>query len=119
MKIKTSILLLACSAALLQGCSSVKVWPFGDSSSSGQSRTPANSTEYQCDNGKHFYVRLLDGGNTAWLIYPDREVGLSKAASGNRYSNGIATLDLNGNDTTLIDGAQINYSGCKPATAAK
>lgn len=120
MNIKPSLLLLACVATLLPGCSSVRVWPFDDSSSSGQSRTPANSTKYECSNGKHFYVRLLDGGNTAWLIYPDREVGLNKSASaGNRYSNGVAVLELNGNDSTLTDGAQINYSGCKPATAAK
>lgn len=120
MNVKTSILLLTSLATLLPACSSVKVWPFGDSgSSSGQARTPANSTEYQCSNNKHFYVRLLDGGNTAWLIYPDREVGLNKSASGNRYTNGVAVLELNGNDSTLTDGAQISYSGCKPATLAK
>lgn len=99
---------------LLSGCGSMKVWPFDSSGSSGQSHTPANSTEYQCSNAKRFYVRLLDNGNTAWLIYPDREVGLNKsAAAGNRYSNGVAVLDLNGNETTLNDGDKIHYSGCK------
>lgn len=116
MNIKPLLLLLTCTAALLQGCSNVKVWPFDGSGSSGQTRSPANSTKYQCSNGKHFYVRLLDNGNTAWLIYPDREVSLSKSGSAaNRYTNGIATLELNGNDSTLTDGAQINYSGCAPA----
>ena len=114
MKTKRSILPLTCLALALTGCSSVNLWPFDSSNPSGQSRTPANSTEYLCSNGKHFYVRLMDNGNTAWLIYPDREVGLNKSASaGNRYSNGVAMLELNGNDTTLTDGKQISYSGCK------
>lgn len=113
-----SLLIAASLAFLLPGCSSVKVWPFDGASSSGQSHTPANSTEYQCSNGKHFYVRLMDNGNAAWLIYPDREVSLNKSASAsNRYSNGVAMLELNGNDTTLTDGAQINYSGCKAVVA--
>lgn len=110
-----TLFIAASLATLLSGCSSVKVWPFDGASSSGQSHTPANSTKYQCSNGKHFYVRLLDSGNTAWLIYPDREIGLKKSGSANnRYSNGIAVLEINGNDTTLTDGTQINYSGCKP-----
>jgi membrane-bound inhibitor of C-type lysozyme len=118
MNIKPSLLLSISLALLLPGCGGMQVWPFDHGSSSGQSRTPANSTEYQCSNGKHFYVRLLDNGNTAWLIYPDREVGLNKSGSaGNRYSNGVAVLDLTGNDATLTDGASINYSGCK--TVAK
>lgn len=120
MNIKSPIPLLAGLAFLLSGCGGVKVWPFDSGNSSGQARTPANSTEYQCSNGKRFYVRLLDNGNTAWLIYPDREVSLNKSASSaNRYTNGVAVLELNGNDTTLVDGTQINYSGCKPATTGK
>jgi len=104
---------------LLPGCSSVKVWPFDDKGSSGastQKRGPANATEYQCNAGKRFYVRTIDNGNAVWLIYPDREVALSKSAAG-RYSNGVATLDISSAEGTLVDGPTINYSGCKTTSA--
>lgn len=114
----TSLLSVAALTVLsLAGCSSVKVWPFDDkdNSASSQKRGPANATEYQCAAGKRFYLRNLDN-NGVWLIYPDREVALSKASSGNRYTNGIATLDLSAPEATLVDGPTINYSGCKAST---
>ena len=112
-----SVALIA--SAGLAGCSSVKVWPFDDkgSNASTQKRGPANATEYQCAAGKRFFVRTIDNGSSVWLIYPDREVALSKASSGNRYTNGIATLDLGNGEATLIDGPTINYSGCKAGAA--
>ena len=73
---------------------------------------PPNATEYQCDGGKRFYLRFLDNGATAWLIFPDREVGLPKTAKGTDYSNGVAVLEINGNEARLTDG-NISYSGCK------
>ena len=108
--------LLGLPLLMLSACSSVsvdKLWPFDGKSSPAQARTPANSTEYQCDAGKHFYVRYLDNGATAWLIYPDREVSLAKASSGTRYTNGVAVLELNGNEAKLNDGTTIAYTGCK------
>lgn len=104
----------ASAALLLSGCGSISVWPFGDDKPKAQFG-PANATEYQCDGGKHFYVRYLDNGNTAWLIYPDREVALAKSASssGTRYSNGVAVLDVSGSDATLNDGPTISYTVCK------
>ena len=99
---------------MLAGCSSVNLWPFGSGSSAGQAPIPANSTEYVCDKGKKFYVRLIDSGVAAWLILPGREVSLAKVASANgRYSNGITTLDINGTDATLDDGPASSYIGCK------
>jgi hypothetical protein len=109
-----------CLTLLLSGCSSVsidKVWPFGENSSAARSGAPVNATEYQCDGGKHFYLRTVDNGNAAWLIYPDREVNLSK--DGNRYSNGIAVLEISDGVASLKDGPAIAYSGCKAAVAAK
>jgi len=106
----------------LAGCSSVnvdKLWPFDSKSTLAQARNIANATEYQCAGGKHFYVRYMDNGATAWLIYPDREVSLSKASSGSRYTNGVAVLETNGSETTLNDGPAISYSGCKPPAPAK
>lgn len=112
----TSTVSLATLALLLSGCSTVsnmKVWPF-DNSSSAQSapRGPANATEYQCAGSKHFYVRPIDKSNTVWLIYPDREVSLEKSTSGNRYTNGVAVLEINNGVASLVDGT-INYSDCK------
>lgn len=103
----------------LTGCGgiSMKDIPLVGGNSSPQAKVPANATEYQCANGKKFYVRMLDNGSTAWLIYPDREVGLPKASSGNRYTNGVAVLEINGNEATLNDGPAIAYSGCKPPGA--
>lgn len=106
---------LAATLLLLAGCSSVGDYnPFGDSKPA-EARKPENATEYQCENGKRFFVRMLDKGNAAWLIYPHREVNLDKVSggSGTRYSNGIAVLDINGAEATLNDGPSVAYTGCK------
>lgn len=104
---------------LLSGCGSVNVnlWPFGGEGAQDRPMTPPNSTEFQCNSGKRFYVRYLDNGAAAWLIYPDREVRLDKVNSvaGARYSNGIAMLEINGNEAMLADGPAISYTGCKAA----
>jgi membrane-bound inhibitor of C-type lysozyme len=101
----------------LSACSSMsvdKVWPFGEEEGKGQPRRLANATEYQCEGGKRFHVRMADGGNTAWLIFPDREVALAKQAASTRYSNGVAVLEINGAEATLKDGAA-TFNGCKSA----
>lgn len=117
---RTRLLLAsACAALLLAGCSSVKVWPFDNGSNNDRvAGKPANATEYQCDGGKRFYVRMLDSGNTAWVIYPDREVGLAKTTSATetRYSNGVAVLIVTGSEASLTDGTKIAYAGCRAAT---
>ena len=104
-------------AMLAGGCSSVNLWPFGESgrqTSSGP-RGPDNAIEYRCDGGKVFHVRLLEGGHAAWVFFPDRQVRLEKVAgeSGKRYSNGIATLSMDGSEATLTDRPALQYSGCK------
>jgi len=99
---------------LVAGCSVANINPFSESKPP-EARKPANATEYQCEGGKHFFVRMLDKGNAAWLIYSDREVNLDKVAggSGTRYSNGVAVLDINGAEATLNDGPKVAYTGCK------
>ncbi|MDD2933741.1 MAG: hypothetical protein PHO76_07640 [Methylotenera sp.] len=113
-QLKTLWLALALFA-VLPACSSINLSnPFG-SDSKEQSRTPANATKYICDGNKHFYVRMLNNGNDAWLIYPTHEVNLTKAGDGsNRFTSGIITLDINGDATTLNDGEKIAYTACKP-----
>ena len=59
--------------------------------------------------GKRFYVRDLENGAAAWLILPDRQVRLDKmTGAGTRYSNGIAVLEINGNEATLNDAPSIS-----------
>lgn len=101
--------------ALLPSCSTVGIPnPFG-SAAAEQSRTPQNATAYVCDGNKQFYVRMQNNGNDAWLIYPDHEVNLTKAAdSNNRFTSGVITLVINGAETTLNDGEKIAYTACKP-----
>ncbi|HEY3328171.1 MAG TPA: MliC family protein [Novimethylophilus sp.] len=114
---RTKSLIPAC-VLLLSGCGGMNVWPFDGEKSHGPTLAPSNATLYQCDGGKHFYLRYIDTGNTAWLIYPDREVALAKgtaSAAGTRYSNGIAVLEIKGNDATLTDGPAISFTGCKLA----
>lgn len=110
--------LLAAMGLTMSACSSMsmdKVWPFGDKKEQDQPRRLSNATEYQCEGGKRFHVRYADNGATAWLIYPDREVSLTRGTSGTRYSNGIAVLEINGVDATLKDGPTLAYKGCKAA----
>lgn len=108
------LFLVLALAALLPSCSSVSLNPFG-SGSTEQSRTPPNATEYICDGNKRFYVRMLNNGNDAWLIYPDHEVNLPKSSDGNnRFTSGVITLVINGAETTLNDGEKIAYTVCKP-----
>ena len=112
---------LAAISLLLAGCGDMNVrkyLPFGgDAPQQERSHTPPNSTEYQCAAGKRFYVRTLDGGAAVWLILPEREVRLNKIGASTRYSNGIAVLELSGNEATLTDGAASSFTGCKSAGA--
>jgi hypothetical protein len=114
--------LLAVLSLLLGGCSSMpdigSVWPFGGDKTQPRSRVPANATEFQCNGGKRFYVRYLDNGAAAWVIFPDREFRLDRAAGDNatRYSSAAATLDVNGGEATLT-GAAGSFEGCKVPAA--
>ncbi len=109
---------LAATSLLLSACGDINVKkyiPFTSDTPQERSRTPANATEYQCTAGKRFYVRTLEGGAAVWLILPEREVRLNKLGAGadQRYSNGIAVLELKGSEATLSDGAAAAFTGCK------
>lgn len=112
----TSLILVS---LLLPGCGGAKIWPFDSDTVQERSRTPANATEYQCAGGKRFFVRTLEGGAAVWLILPERELRLDKLGtdSGLRYGNGIAVLEINGNEASLKDGTAISLSGCKAASS--
>jgi membrane-bound inhibitor of C-type lysozyme len=114
---RIAALILAGATLMLSACSSVNLWPFGGDNEQDLSRTPPGATAYQCEGGKRLFVRYLDNGAAAWVILPDREFRLNKAASdsGTRYSNGSATLDVKDGGATLSDGATVTYAGCKAA----
>lgn len=105
---------------VLAACSSVKLPnPFASEAPAMSSR-PANATAYVCADNKRFYVRMLNNGNDAWLIYPDHEVNLTKiSGSKNQYSSGVITLVIDGADTMLTDGDKAAYTSCKPQAATK
>jgi membrane-bound inhibitor of C-type lysozyme len=84
----------------------------GGSDGPSQPKRLINATEYQCENGKRFYVRLENNGGTAWVIYPDREVALAKQADATRYSNGVALLEINGGTASLKDDSLV-YGACQ------
>ena len=112
---RTGLLAPLCLALLLSGCGSLNLWPFGGNGATERSGRPANATQYVCKGGKNFYVRMLDNGNAAWIIYAEREFRLDKVESkaGMRYSNGIAVLEFNGNQVSLQDGPTISVTDCK------
>lgn len=115
--VRTALPALTCLSLLLAGCSGVNLWPFSGEKDQDRTRPPSDSTEYRCAGGTHFYLRYLDNGGAAWIIFPEREFRLDKvtSAAGTRYSNGIATLAIDGNEATLMDGPAISFSGCKAA----
>jgi hypothetical protein len=110
---------LLAAAAALAGCSSVNLWPFGSSSSQELSRTPANATEYFCNNDRRFYVRFLDNGASVWVILPEREFRLDKVdGATTRYTNKSAILEINEDkEVSLRDGATLAFTGCKAGGA--
>lgn len=118
---RSATLALAALAITLGACSNIKLWPLGDSTPTERSRVPTNAVEYRCEGGKSFYVRYLEEGAAAWVYFPERQVRLEKAASsaGTRYTNGNATLRIEGAEVTLTDGPAVSYLGCKtPGSAA-
>ena len=123
MHTKTMVMTSAALAfiTLLAGCGDMKprIWPFGGAEPQERSRTPVNATEYQCAAGKRFYVRTLEGGAAVWLILPEREVRLNKLGAGAdmHYSNGIAVLEISGNQAKLTDGTAV-FADCKTPAAA-
>jgi len=104
----------AAVAALLAGCSTANLWPFGDESLE-RSTAPANAVEYRCAEGKKFYLRNIDKGNAVWLILSEREFALQKttADAGERYSNGVSTLTIKDGVARLEENATSTYADCK------
>ncbi len=112
---KLSSLVLMVLICELAGCGGFSYWPFEKKKQETGEYKPADSVKYLCDGGNKFFVRSIDKGNAAWLILSDREVSLAKVGSGveKKYSNGITTLQINGNEATLELAQGKSYAGCK------
>jgi hypothetical protein len=106
---------LLCAALALAGCSSLSsLNPFGGDDT-GRVPDPPNATHYFCNSGSSFWLRDLSD-NAKWVIYPDRQIRLDRDKDNpKRYTNGIATLEMDGNTISLIDGPQISYTNCAVA----
>lgn len=110
------VFLSSCSSMgnALDKVKNVDLWPFDDGTNSEQVRTyrPANSTEYQCDKGKKFFVRLLDKGETVWLITKEREIALRKVSQ-TEYASDNTRLSLAKDSADLTMSADTAYTNCK------
>ena len=116
---KLAVLLVAASS-LISACGSLNVLDPFNNKTVERSKNPENAVEYVCEGNKRFFVRMLNQGKDAWLIYPDHEVNLSQSDSDkNRYVSGVITLVLNNADTTLNDGDSIAYKACQAQSTAK
>ncbi|MDO8962193.1 MAG: hypothetical protein Q7V02_08830 [Methylophilus sp.] len=110
----TYIFAMIAAMLSLSACSMLKPFKVFNTETQEHSKNPANATEYICENNKHFFVRMLNKGSDAWLIFPDHEVNLAQSSSDkNRYVSGAITLVLNGEQSTLTDGDVLSYTGCK------
>ena len=122
MSISAVASLLVCM--LLSACSNVKdltnvnLWPFGKGEPS-RVYQPVNSTPYMCEGNKKFFVRVLDKGESVWLILPEREVLLAQSGASKVYTNGISKLDLSSDDVTLVVNETTKYVACKANGVAK
>lgn len=103
---------MVAASTAMAGCSSVDVWPFGEETAVDPT-VPANSVEYQCAEGRKFYVRSMDKGAAMWVILNDREFALQKVEGAERYSNGVSTLTIADGVARLEESATSTYADCK------
>ena len=88
------LLISAAMLTLVSACSTIKIPNPFSSDTKVLGNAPVNATGYLGEGNKRFYVRMLNNGNDAWLIYPDHEVNLNKTSDG-RYTSGVITLIIN------------------------
>ena len=90
-------------------------WPIGRTSDNPSARIPSGATEYACANDRRLLVRYSADGNSAWVIYPDREFRLDRTASGadERFSNGVSTLSKQGDEAMLEESGTRLFVDCK------
>ena len=112
---RKNVSFLLMTAALLAGCS-WRPWSTSPDTTGTGPRTPPGATAYACEGKKRLLVRFEADGKSAWVIYPDREFRLQRAAaaSGDRFSNGRSTLTVADGEATLAEGGTLEFAKCKP-----
>ncbi|MFA6041592.1 MAG: hypothetical protein WC733_08820 [Methylophilus sp.] len=111
--LQKSYISIALLSVTLLGCSTVNnLNPF-DNGVKELAKTPANATQYICDGNKQFFVRMLNNGNDAWLMYPDREINLTRVADSNTYKAAAISLEINADQVLLSEGDNPNKLSCK------
>ena len=110
----TSSLFIA--AVMLAGCSGGGWVPWSRSSAEAAGPyTPPGATGYACEGGKRLLVRVEADAKSAWVIYPDREFRLNRAASasGEQFSNARTILTIKDGEAVLEEGGAVQFAKCK------
>ena len=104
---------------LATGCGTVeRLWSGGPTE---QKRVRAGVTEFSCASNRKLLVRIDAAAKSAWVIFPEREFRLDQVPEGpgTRYSNGRATLVIEGDEASLEEGSALTHADCKRSAAPK
>jgi len=81
---------------------------------------PEDSTQYNCDKKKTFFLLYLKEKTSVWVILPDREFRLNQIdESQNIYTNNITTLEISPEHTEIKNEKEILYSQCAEVNEKK
>ena len=71
----------------------------------------AQTFVYECQSGERFTTNIE--GQMAWIFLPGETLGLPRipSASGSKYTNGLATFRLQGDEASLIFAAK-HFKNC-------
>ena len=102
------------AAALLTACGG-GWWPWSGTPRDPATRVPPGATEYTCAGSKRLLVRHTPDGKSAWILYPDREFRLDRvgAGGGDRFTNGVSTLIVQGEEVMLEESGARLFTDCK------
>ena len=74
---------------------------------------PEDSTQYNCDKKKTFFLLYLKEKTSVWVILPDREFRLNQIDETQAiYTNDITTLEISPGQTQIENEKEILYSQC-------
>lgn len=109
---------LIIATVTLSACKSVEIPYIFDKGTPELPKYGSDAIAYDCANYQTFGLALSQSGETAWIMFDDRQVNLNRdSADKNHYSFGGIDLQLNGDQTTVKDSSRLNYQGCKAKVA--
>jgi len=103
---------------MLAGCGGWTPWPSSSADTKGP-YTPPGAKGYACEGGKRLLLRFEGDAKAAWVIYPDRELRLNRAAaaSAEQYSSARTVLTIKDGEVVLEEGGALQFAKCKPEGA--